>query len=194
MLAGAFEIDSSTGDGIERLREAIGEIAARLPQMGQLVSLRWAAAREEILHLADAEPQISYEKFAEIGERNGMTSLAISTLAKLMHDLGLIIYYDTDDGLKDVVVLKLDWLTKAISYVLDDRSTADAEGILDHARLRIIWEDRQDGYPAQYHPFFLCLMEKFDISYRIDGDDAHSLVPQSDRSRWSVGCLRQFPA
>ena len=45
-----------------------------------------------------------------------------------MHDLGLVIYYDEDEGLKDVVVLNPEWLTKAISYVLDDRVTADAEG------------------------------------------------------------------
>ena len=36
MLAGAFETDSRTGLGIDRLRQAIGAEAARLPQMGQL--------------------------------------------------------------------------------------------------------------------------------------------------------------
>jgi internalin A len=95
-----------------------------------------------------------------------------------MHDLGLIIYYDEDDGLKDIVVLNPEWLTKAISYVLDDRGTADAGGVLDHKRLKAIWETRDGGYPARYHPYFLRLMEKFDISYRLEDDESHSLVPQ----------------
>jgi internalin A len=178
LLAGAFAVDSSTGEGFPALRQAISEEAARLWQTGQLWSPRWTAAREEILSLSEAEPQIRYDRFTRICERNGVREAEAEALAKLMHDLGLIIYYDGDEGLRDVVVLNPEWLTKAISYVLDDRVTADSGGILDHARLRGIWQDREDGYPAQYHPYFLRLMEKFDISYRLDGDETHSLVPQ----------------
>ena len=94
-----------------------------------------------------------------------------------MHDLGLIIYYSDDEGLRDIVVLNPEWLTKAISYVLEDEATRQAGGILDHARLRQIWGDRA-GYESRYHPYFLRLMEKFDISYRIEGDETRSLVAQ----------------
>ena len=178
MLTGAFEVDSCTGDGIPGLREAIGAQATQLPQMGQLISPRWVAAREEILARADIEPQIRYEQFAEICEQHGLTDPETSTLAKLMHDLGLVIYYSEDEGLRDVVVLNPEWLTKAISYVLDDRPTMHAGGVLNHARLREIWQDREEGYANRYHPYFLRLMEKFDISYRLDGDELHSLIPQ----------------
>ena len=73
----------------------------------------------------------------------------ILTLATLMHDLGQIIYYGTDDGLQDFVVLNPEWLTKAISYVLHDDPTRNSGGVLEHARLREIWQDRSDGpgYP-----------------------------------------------
>jgi hypothetical protein len=178
LLAGAFRVDSRTGEGIDALRTAIGEQASRLPQMGQRWSPRWTAAREAVLTLGKTEPQTRYERFAEICERNSVTGDEVSTLAKLMHDLGLIIYYDNDEGLKDVVVLNPEWLTKAISYVLDDRATSDAGGVLAHTRLKAIWQEREDGYPPQYHPYFLRLMEKFDISYRLDNDETRSLVPQ----------------
>lgn len=178
MLAGAFQIDSRTGEGIAPLRTAISDQAAKLPQMGQPWNPRWTAAREAVLARGDTEPQIQYERFTEICESNGVTGDEIGTLANLMHDLGLIIHYDGDEGLRDVIVLNPEWLTKAISYVLDDRATSDAGGVLDHVRLKAIWRDRADGYPAQYHPYFLRLMEKFDISYRLDGDEGHSLVPQ----------------
>ncbi len=178
LLAGSFEVDSRTGVGLSELREAIGVQAARLPQMGQRISPRWVSAREEILARAEAEPQIRYEQFAGICERHGVTGPEISTLAKLMHDLGQVIYYAEDEGLKDIVVLNPEWLTKAISYVLNDAPTREAGGVLDHARLREIWHERQDGYALRYHPYFLRLMEKFDISYRLDGDELHSLVAQ----------------
>jgi internalin A len=178
MLAGSFEIDNRTGDGIENLRKAIRVQAARLPQMGQLISPRWMAAREDVLARAHTDPQIQYEQFVEICEQHNLAGPEIGTLAKLMHDLGLIIYYAEDEGLRDIVVLNPEWLTKAISYVLEDDSTRQGGGVLSHARLREIWQDRRDGYPSRYHRYFLRLMEKFDISYRLEGDELHSLVAQ----------------
>jgi internalin A len=49
MLSGSFEVDNRTGTGIQDLRLSIAQQAARLPQMGQLISLRWLSARDEIL-------------------------------------------------------------------------------------------------------------------------------------------------
>ena len=177
MLGGSFETDSLTGLGIDRLRQAIGEEAARLPQMGKLISSRWVAAREDILARGKTEPQIWYSQFALTCQQHGLTEPEISTLAKLMHDLGLIVYYSDDDGLRDIVILNPEWLTKAISHVLEDDATRQAGGILDHARLKQIWQDRA-GYESRFHPYFLRLMEKFDISYRIEGDKTRSLVAQ----------------
>jgi internalin A len=180
MLAGSFEVDNRTQTGISQLREAIGQEAARLPHMGQRISLRWVAARDAILAHAQKEPQIPYDLFVKVCERHDVTRHDILTLAQLMHDLGYIIYYGEDEGLKDIVVLNPEWLTKAISYVLEDKLTKDAGGVLDHARLKDIWQNRPDGaaYPARYHPYFLRLMEKFDVSYRLEGDELHSLVAQ----------------
>ena len=177
MLVGSFETDSLTGLGIDLLRKAIGEEAARLPQMGQLWSPRWVAAREEVVACGKSEPQVRYAQFAEICGQHGLSEPETSTLAKLMHDLGLIIYYSDDEGLGEIVVLNPEWLTKAISYVLEDEATRQAGGILDHGRLRQIWGDRA-GYESRFYPYFLRLMEKFDISYRIEGDETRSLVAQ----------------
>jgi hypothetical protein len=146
--------------------------------MGQLIIPRWVAAREDILARGKTEPQIWYEQFAATCQQHGLSEPETSTLAKLMHDLGLIIYYSSDEGLRDIVVLNPEWLTKAISYVLEDKATRQAGGIVDHARLRRIWQDRADGYESRYHSYFLRLMEKFDISHRIEGDQTRSLVAQ----------------
>jgi internalin A len=173
----SFEVDSRTGQGIGELANAISEQAARLTQMGQLISRRWAAAREDILACAKTEPQIPYTQFAGICQQRALSEPETRTLAELMHDLGLIIYYAEDEGLKDIVVLDPEWLTKAISYVLNDETTRQQGGVLDHARLGQIWHGA-GGYDPRYHPYFLRLMEKFDISYRLEGDETRSLVAQ----------------
>lgn len=180
MLLGSFEVDNKTRLGLPELSTAIGAEAAKLPQMGLRISRRWASARDEILGLAKSQPQIPYETFVEICHRNRVTEQEIGTLAELMHDLGQIIYYSEDEGLKDIVVLNPEWLTKAISYVLEDRPTRDSGGVLDHVRLKEIWRRKGKGlaYPPQYHPYFLRLMEKFDVSYRLADDPLRSLVAQ----------------
>lgn len=178
VLNGACAIDSRTGDGVAALRGAVSSRAAKLPQMGQLISPRWVAARDEVLTRAADEPQMEYEGFTRICERHGVAGAEAGTLAKLMHDLGLIMYFAEDEGLRDVVVLNPEWLTRAISYVLEDQPTRQSRGVLDHARLKAIWHDRPDGYDSRYHRYFLRLMEKFDISYRLDSDPLRSLVAQ----------------
>jgi internalin A len=180
LIVGRYEVDNSSGHGIPELLYGIAIQAAQLPQMGQLISPRWIAARDEVLAQGETEPQMPYEQFVEICQRNLLEGNEILTLAELMHDLGQIVYYGTDEGLKDFVVLDPEWLTKAISYVLEDNLTKQSGGILDHARLAEIWGGQQGGpaYAARYYPYFLRLMEKFDVSYRLEDDEYRSLVAQ----------------
>jgi len=180
MVAGHYEVDNRTGRGIAELRAGIAEEAARLPQMGQLVSPRWVAIRDEVLARGEVEPQIDYDAFVKMCHQHGVFDDEIPAIAKLLHDIGQIIYYGDDEGLRNIVVLNPEWLTKAISCVLEDEVTRRKGGVLDHARLREIWRDLRDGltYPDRYHPYFLRLMEKFDISYRLEEDDHRSLVAQ----------------
>jgi internalin A len=177
LLLGHHTIDNKSGNGIKELRQAIAVHAAQLPQMGSLLSVPWLTARNEIL--ARPEPQIGFDLFQSTCERHGLTLQETETLASLLHDLGHIIHYAEDEGLRDVVVLQPEWLTKAIGFVLEDRPTRSARGVLHHERLKEIWPTEGSGpaYPAKYHPYFLRLMEKFDVSYRLSDEEA-SLVAQ----------------
>jgi hypothetical protein len=180
MLVAHFEVDNQTGNGIAGLRAAIAEEVVRLPQMGQKISARWVAVRDEITNLARTQPQMSSQDFTVLCQQHDVHGAEIETLATLMHDLGQLIYYGADEGLQDFVVLNPEWLTRAISYVLRDDLTRSSGGVLDHARLRDIWQNRpgSHGYPAHYHRYFLRLMEKFDISYRLEDGAQQSLVAQ----------------
>jgi hypothetical protein len=98
-----------------------------------------------------------------------------------MHDLGYIVHYADDERLKDDVVLQPEWLTKAISFVLEDRTTQEMDGILPDSRLPDVWLDHpfanEPRYEPVLYPFFLRLMEKYDVSYRLL-DGRASLVAQ----------------
>lgn len=179
MLAGQFLVDNMSGKGINDLRRAIAREAAALPQMGRMLSPRWIAARDEVLSRYQEEPQIAFDDFVTACSRNALDDVETITLAELLHDLGQIIYYGDDDGLRDIVVLNPEWLTKAIAYVLEDEITRNAHGVLIHARLHEIWRDKlPGGYDSRHYPYFLRLMEKFDICYRLEDRHKLSLVAQ----------------
>ena len=179
MLAGHFAVDNRTGAGLAELRAAIAAEAAKLPQMGMEIGEEWAAARAEVLEFAETRAHVSFAEFTEICERHGVPAGDVPALAGLMHDLGQIVYYGDDFELRDIVVLNPQWLTRAVSAVLNDVPTRDADGVLSHARLAEIWRDQpgMGGYPPHQHPFFLRLLEKFDVSYRL-GNGRSSLIAQ----------------
>ncbi len=65
--------------------------------------------------------------------------------------------------------------------MLEDRATNESEGILPDNRLYNVWHDHpfkgEQQYDPALYPFFLRLMEKYDVSYRLP-DGKASLVAQ----------------
>jgi Leucine-rich repeat (LRR) protein/GTPase SAR1 family protein len=187
MIVGFHEVDSlvpdeTTGEmvGIAELKKIIAVYASKLEQMGMPFNRDWKAARDELL--ARPEPRISFSTFSGVCAARGLSQIDTDTLAHLMHDLGYIVHYSDDEKLRDDVILKPEWLTKAIGFVLEDRATQDAEGILPDARLTQVWRDHpfkdEPRYDPALYPFFLRLMEKYDVSYRLPEERHASLVAQ----------------
>jgi GTPase SAR1 family protein len=187
IIVGFHEVDSlvpddTTGEmtGIAELKKIIATEAAKLEQMGMGFNRDWKAARDELLALP--EPRISFSTFSRICAARGLSGIATETLAHLMHDLGYIVHYADDEKLRDDVVLKPEWLTKAIGFVLENRATAEREGILPDGELYKVWHDHEfpnePRYDPDLYPFFLRLMEKYDVSYRLPEERHASLVAQ----------------
>ena len=143
LLAGHFEVDNQTGHGMPVT--AGGDRRA-----GSTTAADGTAHQSALGRRPPGDIRPGPGRAADLLRGNSLRSASgtgslaseIGTLAALMHDLGQIIYYGEDEGLRDFVVLNPEWLTKAISYVLRDDPTRHAAGELDHARLKEIWQDR----------------------------------------------------
>jgi hypothetical protein len=109
-------------------------------------------------------------------------------LLRICRRVGDLIHYEHDPALRDMVILKPDWLATAMSFVLDDEHTRNVgHGLVSFARLGQLWNNpdkpAENRYPARLHPIFLQLMERFDLCYRAaeagrtDGDGT-SLIAQ----------------
>jgi len=183
-LVGHLSVSNRDRTGVAELRSVLAEQASTLPLIGQPWPRRWAAAEDALA--ASTAHYLSADRYTQICSENHVEEeVAKGTLADYFHDLGRILYFREDDVLSSLVVLKPNWVTKAISRILTDDATRAAGGILRHADLLRIWGRSADGetYERHLHPVFLRLMERFDLSYQIEapvpGDHSNqSLIPQ----------------
>jgi internalin A len=168
---GFVEVDSKTETGLDTLRSLIARETAGLPQVGEPFSQSWKAARDDVL--AVNRSRFKFDTFRDKCRDHELDDTETLALAGLMHDLGYIVWFSDDDTLRESIIRKPQWLSKAIGFVLEDSVTNAAAGVLAHARLDDVWRTgraKKDQYASDLHPFFLRLMEKFDVSYRIDED------------------------
>jgi internalin A len=183
-IVGNLGVSNKLGEGIAELKTMLADQASRLPLMGQPWPEKWLYA-EEVL-LARPEHHIDADTYAHCCSTCGVeTDIAKGSLGNYLHDLGKILYFRDDYVLSNLIVLKPNWVSKAISCVLDDEATRRAQGILLHADLPHIWAVDEDGQPYESHlyPIFLRLMERFYLSYQIEADSpgdhsTSSLIPQ----------------
>jgi len=173
-VLGFYYVDSKTGKGIDQLREAIGEVAATLPGMGRLVPTKWQEVRDLLEETGNTH--MRYDDIIAICEEQGLEGFAAELFLRVSHTIGYLIHYHYDTVLKDIVILKPDWLAKAISLVFDDETTRNNNGLVEFDHLSHLWSHPpfagETGYPKELHPIFLKLMERFDLSYRVVLDPA----------------------
>jgi GTPase SAR1 family protein len=172
--------------GIDELKLTIAQVASTLPEMGRSVPKRWQEVREVLAQTREA--YLPLERVFEICRDHQMDNDEARLFITISHRLGHLIYYQHDPALRDIVVLKPDWLATAISFVLDDETTRKAHGLVRFSHLSQLWNDstrkEEFRYPAALHPIFLRLMERFDLSYRVAGlspndeSDSASLIAQ----------------
>jgi hypothetical protein len=93
------------------------------------------------------------------------------------------------DELADIVILNSQWVTEAISRVLESEEVAARDGIFSRDCMNLLWRDQ----PPAMREHFLRLMEQFDLSYRILEDHDKSLViervpfdPPAYEPRWEA--------
>jgi len=152
--------------------------------MGQPWPQSWLAVEQTLQ--THPEHHISAGSYMHCCSENKVEAfVAKGTLGNYLHDLGKILYFRDDYVLCNLIVLKPNWVTKAISLVLTDEAVSKARGILHHSELPRIWATDEQGcsYDPYLYPVFLRLMERFDLSYQIEADTPNdhttrSLVPQ----------------
>lgn len=174
-------IDNETGHGLDELRTAVAVQAAGLPLMGMEWPLTWLNAANAIRALPEKHvpPGRLWKEMSAAGLRDARHQKYV---ARALHQLGDILYYEDDPELAETVILRPEWVNEYISRVLDSPEVERCHGLLRRDHLAELWADLDRGMREH----FLGMMDRYDLSYKVDGGSGNDLSLVVERLPWNA--------
>ncbi len=169
-ITGHYKVSNKTGERIEDFREKLSEVAADLPLMGEQWPASWLDAANEIR--GKKEHYIPPKELFALMDKHEVKKDGARVLAQWLHELGDILYFREDEELNDLVILNPQWVTEAISKVLESKEVIERDGVFTRQLSDELWPDIDENIRGH----FLRLMERFDLSYRTLENREISLV------------------
>jgi hypothetical protein len=165
-------VGCETGEGIGELGAEIKASAADMDVMGMDWPVNYQKAEGLIRSRSGKDAQVSRAELYTIFSDSDIDEVSFDIVAEQMATLGVITQFKDSVELGDFVVLNPQWLTKAVSLVMEDKKLDTDKGEITHERMWAIW-DRE--YPGLYLTFHSC-MKEFELCYDME-DIAGCLVP-----------------
>lgn len=177
----SISIDNETRDGIEALRDAVTHEAARLPLMGSEWPTTWFNAANAIRGRTEKHvtPSLMWQIMSDAGLKVPEHQRYV---ASALHHLGDILHYKEDPSLGDTVILRPEWVNEYISKVLDSPRVERAHGLLSREHVNDLWSDLDRGM----RDHFLDMMDRYDLSYRLDGGTGQDVSLVVERLPWNA--------
>src|SRR6185503_8800562 len=124
-----FAVGCGDNSGIVELQHFLERSAADLEFMGREWPESYSKAEEAIKDKAkDGTPHISRGELYDIFKECRIEERSFKDVAGAMSILGVITQFPDCPDLRDFIVLQPQWLTKAISEVMEDKQLASDKG------------------------------------------------------------------
>ena len=185
-----FAVGCADNSGVEELRGYLKRWAADLEFMGRAWPDSYSRAEVAIKDRAKmGEAHINRSQLYDIFKNCGIDGSIFKDLSASMATLGVITQFPDCPDLLDFVVLQPQWLTKAISEIMEDKQLTLDKGEISLERMQIVWEDK--GYAGMFATFHNC-MKEFELCYDLEDASRSCLVPlrfgyEKPQIPWSSG-------
>lgn len=174
---------SSCGD-LSRLTDTLETVVSEQRILGQIVpssymEMERLIVAERSVQSKDSIPVKTWVLFRELAKRAKIESDdELKRCAELLRNIGTLVWFDDSyAGLSDIVITDSQFLTRLFATMVTTKQNYIKDGVLDHSNLVHVWKD--PDFPQALHPQLLALLEKFEISYRIDQKIARRLASSS---------------
>jgi hypothetical protein len=159
-----FFVGCENGLNIEKLRTFLQRWAADLEFMGCPWPTSYERAEAEI-KAKKRTTHIGRDKLHAIFAKAGVGQESYEDAAAAMARLGAITQFADCPDLRDFVVLRPQWLTKAISKVMEDGQLSADQGEIALTRMEGIFNEA--GYRGMFATFHNC-MQEFELCYDLE--------------------------
>ena len=166
-----IEISCLNKSGIRNLNSEIENIVLNLPHIGDALPKSWDRIRKELKDIS--RDYLSFEEFRKICQTSDKRE--ISYISRYLNDLGVIIHFQNDFYLKNLIVINPEWLTKAIYLLINSIKVQKNNGLFSSNILEEIFDE--SFYPNDKLYDILSLMDKFEICYKIIGSRDQYIIP-----------------
>ena len=185
-----FPTNLATNRGLESLQRDLQNRIATLKHISTPIPKRWANVRYVLENYSQRQTHIEVGEFFNICVSQGFKKsdkTAMLSLSKYLHDLGIILHFQKDPILKNVVILRPELATKAVYKVVGNKKVTDNGEVTDNAEiidnygyftqenLKQIWRDREY---QDLHDELLHLMKHFKLCYEIPCQPGQYIAPQ----------------
>ncbi|MBN4000764.1 COR domain-containing protein [Nostoc sp. LPT] len=177
------DVNLAAEDGrFQYLLSKVQEMVCKLEHVGDRLPIKWIQVREELEKLKKNFNYIRLSEYCDICRSNDILEESDHLLlSSYLHDLGIILHFQNDSELHDLVFLNPQWVANAIYTVLSDRDLHNKGGKFNKTWLFKRWDKK--GYIYEQKNILLNLMKKnnFDICYELqlqDKDDKYYIAPQ----------------
>ncbi|MEM7180496.1 MAG: COR domain-containing protein [Spirochaetota bacterium] len=154
---------------IETLKKDIKNILSNrqlLPHIGTPLPKDWVKLRVGLENLFKKnKDHITLETFLHASAKVGMDKEKALWLSNYLHDIGIILHFQDDLLLREIIILNHEWVTKGVYKVLDNEKVKKQRGRFTNDDLLLIWSEEKWRDKINV---LLALMKKFDLCFEIE--------------------------
>lgn len=171
-----ISLKSGFEESVIDFKETLKNIAANLPHVGSPLPRVWVDIRQEIEKLkVSGKNYITEKEYLELCKRHYRKEESALFLSEYFHDLGVLLHFQEDFDLKDIVFLNHEWITKGVYKILDDKEVINKKGRFNNEDLKRIWSN--DDYQYKMRELIsLMKNRKFDLCFELENGEY--LIPR----------------
>jgi len=156
------KISALNGTGMDALTDIIKNEVEKLPHIGDTLPKAWVDIRGKLEKLD--KNHISLTEYKNICKEFDLTENQAMYLSKYFHDLGVILHFQDNLILNDIVFLKPEWATNAVYKIIDTKQIQANYGRFKSSDLSTIWS----SYDEDEYKYLIELMKKFELCFQIE--------------------------
>ncbi|HEY0321628.1 MAG TPA: COR domain-containing protein [Pyrinomonadaceae bacterium] len=168
------DLSKNFNDVSEKIQSMISE----LKHIGEQIPAQWIPIRQELAkHKSSNHMPVS--DYLNICHQCDLTDREDKLrLSRYLHDLGIILHFQDDSSLSNIVILNPQWALNAIYQILSDRHLEQSGGRFTKDWLFRLWDRK--GYDYSECNNLLSLMKKdtFELCYQLSPDGNEYIAPQ----------------